>query len=64
MAGFRYAQVLRAPDGSALQVLTEAIEGGAIHAVVDKTFALADIAEAHSYSETGRARGKIIISVR
>lgn len=64
MAGFRYAQVLRAPDGTALGHLTEAIEEGAVHPVVDRTFDLDDIAEAHRYSETARARGKIIISIR
>ena len=64
LGGFRYAQVLRAADGIALGKLTEAIEDGAINPIVDRVFDLDDIVEAHRYSETGRARGKIIISMR
>jgi NADPH:quinone reductase-like Zn-dependent oxidoreductase len=60
----RATNVLRPSDGAMLERLTELIEQGAIRPVVDRVLPLADIVEAHRYSETGRARGKIIIAVR
>lgn len=63
-AGLRYAQVLKTPDGPALEKLTECIEDGAVNPIVDRVFDLDEIAEAHRYSESHRARGKIIVSVR
>jgi NADPH:quinone reductase-like Zn-dependent oxidoreductase len=62
--GVRATNVLRPSDGAMLERLTELIEQGAIRPVVDRVLPLADIVEAHRYSETGRARGKIIIAVR
>jgi NADPH:quinone reductase-like Zn-dependent oxidoreductase len=64
LAGRRYAQVVRRPDGAALERLTHLVEDGAIQPLVDRVFPLEDIVEAHRYSESGRARGKIIIAVR
>jgi len=56
--------VLRASDGMLLEKITALVEDGAIRPVVDRVFALDEIVEAHHYSETGRARGKIVVSVR
>jgi NADPH:quinone reductase-like Zn-dependent oxidoreductase len=36
---------------------------GQVRPVIDRRFSLADTADAIRYSETGRARGKIIITV-
>lgn len=46
-----------------LVYLAGLMEAGALKPVIDREFALADVAEAISYSETGRARGKIIITI-
>ena len=46
-------------DGEAAHTAREQ----AIRAVIDRTFPLEEIAAAHAYSETGRARGKIVISL-
>ena len=46
-----------------LAYLAELMAAGALQPVIDQEFALADIAQAISYSETGRARGKIIITI-
>lgn len=55
--------VLRESSGELLAQITRRIEAGAIRAVIDRTFPLEEIAAAHAYSETGRARGKIVISL-
>ncbi len=56
--------IMRPPSGKILAELTTLIEAGDIKPVVDRVYDLEDIAEAHSYSETGRAQGKIVIALR
>jgi len=46
-----------------LAVLAEMMASGQVRPVIDRRFSLADTADAIRYSETGRARGKIIITV-
>jgi len=46
-----------------LQFLRELIEAGDVMPVIDRTYPLAEAADAIRYLETGRARGKIAISV-
>jgi len=48
---------------SDLEILADMLASGRLTPVIDRRFALDDIAEAIRYSETGRARGKIIIEV-
>ncbi len=62
--GVKVLSVVRKPDGEALGAITGLIEQGVIKAVVDREFTLDQIAEAHAFSESGRARGKIAIRVR
>ncbi|TNF27101.1 MAG: NADP-dependent oxidoreductase [Deltaproteobacteria bacterium] len=63
-AGIHASFVTRRPDGAQLAQLTEICEAGALRPVIDRVLPLDDIVEAHRYSETGRARGKIVIAVR
>lgn len=46
-----------------LDWLRQQIDAGRIRVVVDRTFPLADVAEAHRYLETKRARGKVVLAV-
>ena len=46
-----------------MQVLAELLADGRVKSVIDRSFPLQETAEAIRYSETGRARGKIIIAV-
>jgi NADPH:quinone reductase-like Zn-dependent oxidoreductase len=46
-----------------LAVLRELLEAGTITPVIDRTYALGEVAEAIRYLETGHARGKIAITV-
>jgi NADPH:quinone reductase-like Zn-dependent oxidoreductase len=44
-----------------LQVLAELMEGGEIGSRIDRRYPLAELRDAIDYSESGRARGKIIV---
>jgi len=45
-------------------ILREIIEAGKMKTVIDRTYPLNDIAEAHAYAEKGHARGKVVINVQ
>ncbi len=45
-----------------LHVLTELIESGKVTPVIDRTYPLCETADAIRYLETGRARGKVVIT--
>jgi len=47
-----------------LFILKELLETGKVMPVIDRTYALNETAEAIRYLETGRARGKVIITVK
>jgi len=51
------------PDMGTLGALTELIEGGKLRVDVTETFNLDQIAEAHRSSESGRTRGKIVVTI-
>ena len=50
-------------NGDDLEYVRGLLEGGKLKTIVDRTFPLAQIKEAHAYSATGRAKGKIVLSV-
>lgn len=51
------------PEMSDLNEVMKMIENKLVKVVIDKVFPLEKIADAHAYSETERARGKIVISM-
>jgi NADPH:quinone reductase-like Zn-dependent oxidoreductase len=51
---------LRADD---LEILGELMQAGKVTPVIDQRYALSELAEAMRYSESGRARGKIVIEL-
>lgn len=51
------------PNKKDLLILKELLETGKIVPVIDRTYPLAETAEAIRYLETGRARGKVIINI-
>jgi NADPH:quinone reductase-like Zn-dependent oxidoreductase len=50
-------------NGIRLQEIAGLIDAGKLKVIIDKEFPLAQAKAAHEYSETGRARGKIILRV-
>ncbi len=61
--GRGYHWSVASPDGRALAEITRLVEAGKIRPVIDRVYPLDAMADAHTHSETGRARGKIIIRV-
>jgi NADPH:quinone reductase-like Zn-dependent oxidoreductase len=51
------------PNGADLEQLTKLIEAGAIRPVLDRTFPFAETPQAMAYVETGRAKGKVVVSM-
>ncbi|WP_117212574.1 NAD(P)-dependent alcohol dehydrogenase [Allorhizocola rhizosphaerae] len=59
----RIGSVMAAPSGENLATLKKLFESGTIRPVVDRTFPLAETAEAIRYFMAGKARGKVAIAV-
>jgi NADPH:quinone reductase-like Zn-dependent oxidoreductase len=62
--GVRTAVVVRTPSGENLARIAELVDAGALRPVVAQVFGLDRIAEAHRANESGRTRGKIVVSLR
>jgi NADPH:quinone reductase-like Zn-dependent oxidoreductase len=61
-AGVSYRFLFMHPSGSDLAVLAELIEQRKLKAIVDRTYPLAKIADALDYVESGRAKGKVVVT--
>ncbi len=62
--GTRLHVVARTPSGKNLSEIARLVDAGAIRPIVDRTFGLEAIGDAHRYLETGRARGKVVVAVK
>lgn len=51
-------------SGEQLSEITKLIESGEIKPIIDRVFPFDDAEEAMNYSETGRAKGKIILKIK
>lgn len=59
----KYAFVFMRASGTQLKKITALVESGVITPVIDRTFPFESTAEALSYVERGRAKGKVIIKL-
>jgi NADPH:quinone reductase-like Zn-dependent oxidoreductase len=59
----KHRTVRVAPDGVSLRQVTEMVEAGQINPIIEKTYPLNEIREAHAHSETGRVVGKLALRV-
>lgn len=57
----KYTFVFMRANGAQLEKITALVESGIIKPVIDRTFPFDSVAEALSYVERGRAKGKVII---
>ncbi|MFC7380510.1 NADP-dependent oxidoreductase [Brevundimonas sp. GCM10030266] len=62
--GIDYSFLFMRADGDQLRRITALIEAGDIRPVLDRTFAFADLNAALAYIETGRAKGKVVVTIR
>jgi NADPH:quinone reductase-like Zn-dependent oxidoreductase len=59
----RYEYLFMRADGEQLRKIARLVESGAIRPLVDKAFPLEQVHDALAYSESGRATGKLVITV-
>jgi NADPH:quinone reductase-like Zn-dependent oxidoreductase len=50
-------------SGEDLATIAGLMQEGKVMPVIDRTYPLAEIVEAMTYLETGRARGKVIVTI-
>ena len=51
-------------SGSQLREITRLVDAGAIRPVIDRVFPFASTNEALAYVEAGRAKGKVVVTLR
>ncbi|MFE2353777.1 NADP-dependent oxidoreductase [Streptomyces parvulus] len=61
--GVRAVRMLVDADRADMRSIAELVEAGKLRATVEKTFPLAEAAQAHALGETGRTTGKIVLVV-
>jgi NADPH:quinone reductase-like Zn-dependent oxidoreductase len=61
--GPRVRLFLVQPDAAQLREVTNWIDSGLLRVVIDKVYPLSEAAAAHQYSESGRARGKLVLNI-
>lgn len=61
--GQKMSNFLAKPNQADLLALKALVEAGKVQPVIDRSYPLAETAEAIRYLETGRARGKVVINV-
>jgi NADPH:quinone reductase-like Zn-dependent oxidoreductase len=60
--GVKAFPILVESKGADLAYIRSLIEEGRLRTVIDRTFPITQVAEAQSYSKTGRAKGKIVLT--
>ncbi|MGE6398337.1 NADP-dependent oxidoreductase [Bacillus cereus] len=60
----QYSFLFMKPSGNQLRIIANYIESGKIKPVIDRIFPFEDAQKAMEYSESGRAKGKIIIKIK
>lgn len=60
----RYEFLFMKPSGEQLEIISKLVEDGVITPVIDSIYPFEKTQEALNYSETGRAKGKVIISMQ
>ncbi|MBB2908697.1 NADPH:quinone reductase-like Zn-dependent oxidoreductase [Rhizobium sp. RAS22] len=63
-AGVDYSFLFMHADGEQLNRITKLIEDGTIRPVVDRVFAFEKLNEALAYVDTGRAKGKVVVTLK
>ncbi|OQR57499.1 NADP-dependent oxidoreductase [Bacillus sp. CDB3] len=60
----QYSFLFMKPSGDQLRIIANYIESGKIKPVIDRVFPFEDAQKAMEYSESGRAKGKIIVKIK
>ncbi|RWS41736.1 NADP-dependent oxidoreductase [Bacillus mycoides] len=60
----QYSFLFMKPSGDQLRIIANYIEAGKIKPIIDRVFPFEDAQKAMEYSESGRAKGKIIVKIK
>ncbi|MGF9991264.1 NADP-dependent oxidoreductase [Bacillus mycoides] len=60
----QYSFLFMKPSGDQLRIIAKYIESGQIKPIIDHIFPFEDTQKAMEYSESGRAKGKIIVKIK
>ncbi len=60
----QYSFLFMKPSGDQLRIIAKYIESGQIKPITDRIFPFEDTQKAMEYSESGRAKGKIIVKIK
>lgn len=63
-AGVDYSFLFMRADGSQLERITKLLEDRTIRPVVDRTFPFEKLNDAFAYIDTGRAKGKVVVTLK
>ncbi len=63
-AGVDYSFLFMHADGKQLSRITKLIEEGVIRPVVDRVFSFEKLNDAFAYVDTGRAKGKVVVTLK
>jgi NADPH:quinone reductase-like Zn-dependent oxidoreductase len=59
-----YSFLFMRADGEQLDGITKLIEDGTIRPVVDRVFPFEQLNDAFAYIDTGRAKGKVVVTLK
>ncbi len=62
--GVQFEVFMMWPSGQMLTQLAKFISDGVLKPVIDRTYTIDQTLEAYDYLQTGRAKGKVVISVK
>ena len=60
----RYAYLFMKPSGEQLKIITQLIESEKIIPVIDREYSFEEAQKAIEYSESGRAKGKVVLRIK
>ncbi|MGG0262074.1 NADP-dependent oxidoreductase [Bacillus mycoides] len=60
----QYSFLFMKPSGDQLRIIAKYLESGQIKPIIDRIFPFEDTQKAMEYSESGRAKGKIIVKIK
>jgi NADPH:quinone reductase-like Zn-dependent oxidoreductase len=60
----KFGNLLMKPNQADLLLLKELCEAGKVRPTIDRRFPLSEVPAAIGYVENGRARGKVVITIR
>jgi alcohol dehydrogenase len=63
-AGARFAYLFMRPDGAQLAELASWIDDGSLRPIVHRAYPFDEVRDAFAELERGRARGKIVVTLR